>query len=41
MLNIKNPANLRHVLFCAIIAEQNLFIEDINMRRSPPGLKPE
>lgn len=41
MLTIKNPANLRHTLLCAIVAEQNLLIEDINMRRNPPGLKAE
>ena len=41
MLTIKDPKNIRHTLFCAIVAEQNIIIEDINMRRNPPGLKPE
>jgi RNA 3'-terminal phosphate cyclase len=41
MLTRKDPANFRHTILCAIIAEQNIILEDINMRRNPPGLKPE
>jgi hypothetical protein len=41
MLTRSDPANFRQTIFCAIIAEQNIILEDINMRRNPPGLKPE
>lgn len=41
MLSRRDPANFRHTLFCAIVAEQNLVIEDINLHRNPPGLKSE
>jgi RNA 3'-terminal phosphate cyclase len=37
----KNPTNFRHTIFCAIIAEQNIIIEDINNNKNPPGLKAE
>jgi RNA 3'-terminal phosphate cyclase len=41
MLVRKDPSNFRHNILCAIIAEQNIVIEDINGHKNPPGLKPE
>ena len=32
---------LRQQLLCALVAEQNLFLEDINIHNHPPGLLPE
>lgn len=40
MLVKKNPSNFRHHIFCALVAEQNIVLEDINLNRHPPGLKP-
>jgi RNA 3'-terminal phosphate cyclase-like protein len=41
MLQKKDPRVLRQHLLCALAAEQNLLLEDINMHSNPPGLLPE
>jgi len=37
----KNPNNFRQHILCAMVAEQNIILEDINNNSHPPGLKPE
>jgi RNA 3'-terminal phosphate cyclase len=41
MLVKKNPSNFRQHIFCALVAEQNIILEDINLNSNPPGLRPE
>ena len=41
MLVKNNPNNFRHHIFCAMVAELNILLEDINVSHNPPGLKPE
>ena len=41
MLVKKNPSNFRQHIFCALVAGQNIILEDINLNSNPPGLKPE
>lgn len=41
MIVKKNPTNFRQHIFCAMVAEQNIVLEDINQQLNPPGLRPE
>lgn len=41
MLTKKDPRVFRHQVLCALVAEQNLLLEDINLHNHPPGLLPE
>lgn len=41
MLLKKDPQAFRQQILCAIVAEQNLVLEDINLHHHPPGLLPE
>lgn len=41
MLVKKESQVFRHQILCALVAEQNLLLEDINLHNHPPGLLPE
>jgi len=41
MLVKSNPSNFRHHIYCAMVAEQNIVLENINQKLSPPGLLTE
>ena len=41
MITKKDPRAFRQHLLCALVAEQNLILEDINIHNHPAGLLPE
>ena len=41
MIVKRDPRVFRQQLLCAIIVEQNLVLEEINLHNHPPGLLPE
>ena len=41
MIVKKDPQVFRQQILCALVAEQNLLLEDVNLHNHPQGLLPE
>lgn len=41
MLSLRNPDNFRQIIYCSLVSERSVLIEEFNKFHNPPGIKPE